>query len=67
MADPPPLSPRKARWSSLPVEIREEICQELLLVDTRQKQKDLCHYHLHLNILRANREIYEEASDILYL
>ena len=59
MANPPPLS--------LPAEIREEIYKELLLVDMRQEQKDLCHHHLHPNILRANRAIYGEASNILYL
>ena len=67
MANPPPLSLRKAGWSNLPAELREKIYKELLLVDMRQEQKDLCHRHLHLNILRANRQIYEEASDILYL
>ena len=67
MANPPPLNFRKAGWSSLPPELREEIYKELLLVDMRQEQKDLCHHHLHLNILRVNKEIHEEASDILYL
>lgn len=67
MANPPPLNFRKTGWSSLPLELREEIYKELLLVDMRRVQKDLCHHHLHLNILRVNKEIHEEASDILYL
>ena len=32
-----------------------------------QEQKDLSCHHLHLNILRVNRETYKEASNILYL
>ena len=67
IANPPPLTLPKAGWSSLPAEVRAKIYKELLLVDMRQEQKDLCHHHLHLDILRANREIYKEASDILYL
>ena len=67
IANPPPLNLPKAGWSNLPAELRAKIYKELLLVDMRQEQKDLCRHHLHLNILRANREIYKEASDILYL
>ena len=76
MANPPasaaaafssPLSLRKAGRSSIPAELRKEIYKELLLVDLRQEQKDPPHCHLHLDILRVNREIYREASDILYL
>ena len=67
IANPPPLNLPKAGWSNLPAELRAKIYKELLLVDMRQEQKDLCRHHLHLNILRANREIYREASDILYL
>ena len=67
MANPPPFSLPKAGWSNLPAELRAKIYKELLLVDMHQEQKDLCHHHLHLNILRANREIHREASDILYL
>ena len=67
MANPPALNFCMAGWSTLPPELREEIYKELLLVDMRQEQKDLCHHHLHLNILRVNKKIHEEASDILYL
>ncbi len=64
---PEGLSLRKVGWSSLPAEIREEVYKELLLVDMRQEQRDLCHHHLHIEILRVDRETYKEASDILYL
>ena len=65
--EPEELSLRKVGWSCLPAELRERVYKELLLVDMRQEQRDLCHHHLHLDILRVNRETYEEASDILYL
>ena len=48
-------------------EVRVEVYKELLLVDMRQEQSDLSWHHLHLNILRVNRETYKEASGILYL
>ena len=65
--EPEVLSPRKVGWSSLPAEIREEVYKELLLVNMHPEQRHLCHQHLHLDILRINRQTYEEASDILYL
>ena len=61
------LSLRKAGWSSLPAGLREEVYKELLLVDMRQEQKEPSHRHLHLDILRVNKEICKEASAIPYL
>ncbi len=64
--EPGVSSLRKVGWSSLPAEVREEVYKELLLVDMRTEQRDLSRHCLHLDILRVNRETYEEASDILY-
>ena len=77
------FSSRNVGWLSLPAEVREEVYKELLLVDMHHKQRNLtydflhnpvhqeqralfCH-HLHVDILRVNRQIFKEASDILYL
>ena len=54
-------------WPSLPLEVREEVYKRLLLVDMRQERRDLSCHHLHLDILRVNRQTYREASEILYL
>ena len=61
------LSLREVGWSSLPAELREEVYKELLLVDIHQEQRDLSCHHLHLDILRVDRQTYKEASAILYL
>ena len=65
--EPGVSSPRNVGWSSLPPEVREEVYKELLLVNMRQEKRDLSCHHLHLDILRVNRETYKEASGILYL
>ena len=54
-------------WSDLPLELREKIYRELLLVDMRQEQHDLSRHHIHPNILRVNKQILAEASNTLYL
>ena len=64
---PEDMSLCKVGWSSLPAELREEVYKELLLVDMHQEQRDLSCHHLHLDILRVDRQTYKEASDILYL
>ncbi|KAK0516824.1 hypothetical protein JMJ35_001427 [Cladonia borealis] len=61
------LSPRNVGRSSLPAEVREEVYKELLLVDMHEEQGDLFCHHLHVDILRVNRQTHKEASDILYL
>ena len=65
--EPGVLSSRNVGWPSLPLEVREEVYRKLLLVDMRQERRDLSRHHLHLDILRVNRETYREASGILYL
>ena len=69
-----PQDPLPASFLGLPRELRDKVYRELLLQDlvweeipkTFPLDEDKNHYNFQLSILSVNKQIHEEASQVMY-